>query len=44
MNKKTNLLKKPMRPFTVIFWALMVVVMAAFGLLVKQKKISLRKK
>ena len=44
MNKKTSLLKKPIKPFTAIFWAVVVVVMAVFGLLLKQKKIGLRKK
>jgi len=44
MNKKLSLLKISMKPFTIIFWAIVVVAMAFFGLLLKYKKISLKKK
>ncbi len=44
MMKRMNLLKKPIKPFTVIFWAVVVVVMAAFGLLLKRKKADLKQK
>lgn len=42
--KKFNIFKTPIKPFTLIFWAFVVVVMAFFGLLLKRKKTSERKK
>ncbi len=40
MKKKTKLLKNTIKPFTVTFWAVVVVVMAAFGLLLRRKKVT----
>ena len=36
--KNMNLLKKPLNPFSVIFWAFVVVVFAVLGLFFKWKK------
>lgn len=36
--KKMSLLKKPLNPFSVIFWAFIVVVFAVMGLFFKWKK------
>ena len=44
MKKKTKLLKNTVKPFTVIFWAFVVVIMAVFGLLFRWKKAGMRKK
>ncbi|WP_167829518.1 hypothetical protein [Methanosarcina flavescens] len=41
---KINLLKTPIKPFSAIFWAAVIVVMAVFGLLLRRKKADLRKK
>jgi len=44
MKKETNLIKITIKPFTVIFWVVVVVVMAVFGLLFRRKKAYLTKK
>ena len=38
MKQKINLLKKPLNPFSVIFWAFVAVVLAVLGLFIKRKK------
>lgn len=38
IEKKMNLLKKSLNPFSAIFWAFVVVVFAFLGLFFKQKK------
>jgi hypothetical protein len=38
IKKKINLLKKPLNPFSVIFWAFIIVVFAVLGLFFKRKK------
>ncbi|WP_187148756.1 hypothetical protein [Methanosarcina thermophila] len=41
---KINLFKIPIKPFSIIFWAAVIVVMAVFRLLLGRKKADLRKK
>jgi|LSQX01.1.fsa_nt_gb hypothetical protein len=38
IKKKMNLLKKPLNPLVIIFWAFIVVVLAVVGLFFKRKK------
>ena len=38
MKKKTKLLKIPLKPFAVTFWAFVVVTMAVIGLFLRRKK------
>lgn len=38
MKKKTNLLKNTIKPFTVIFWVITVVILAVVGLFLRRKK------
>ncbi|HET8685217.1 MAG TPA: hypothetical protein VFM18_00980 [Methanosarcina sp.] len=44
MNKKKSLLKTTITPFTIVFWAVVVVFMAVIGLLLRRKKADPRKK
>lgn len=37
---KINLLKKTLNPFSAVFWAFVVVVLAVLGLFIKRKKIK----
>jgi hypothetical protein len=41
---KINLFKTPIKPFSFIFWAAVIVVLAVFGLLLRRKTADPRKK
>ncbi len=44
MKKKINPFKITIKPFTLIFWSAVVVILAVLGLLLKRNKTSPRKK